>query len=55
LPVNPKLLYSDYFQSITAPDTIPILSKGVLLRNFYVYRLMNCKKIPASILAANNK
>lgn len=55
LPVNPKLLYSDYFETITAPDTIPILSKGVLLRNFYVYRLMNCKKIPASILAANNK
>ena len=50
LPVDPKLLYSEYFEKISEPDTIPIMSKDVLLRNFYVYRLLNCKKLPSSIL-----
>jgi 4-amino-4-deoxy-L-arabinose transferase-like glycosyltransferase len=50
LPANPIELYGAYFTSIQAPDTIPILSKGVLLRNFYVYRLKTCKKLPPSIL-----
>ena len=50
LPANPKELYGAYFTSIQAPDTIPIISKGILLRNFYVYRLKGCKLIPAAIL-----
>jgi hypothetical protein len=50
LPANPIELYGTYFTSIEKPDTIPYMNKGVLLRNFYVYRLKGCKLIPASIL-----
>ncbi len=50
LPVDPNKLYSSYFESISKPDTIPMISKGVELRNFYVYRLIHCKQIPARIL-----
>ena len=53
LPANPSTLYGAYFTSIQAPDTIPIISKGVLLRNFYVYRLKGCKLLPPSILKVN--
>jgi len=54
LPANPVLLYSAYFTTIQVPDTIPIISKGVLLRNFYVYRLKDCKLLPNSILSVNS-
>jgi hypothetical protein len=54
LPANPSILYGAYFTSIQAPDTIPIISKGVLLRNFYVYRLKGCKLLPPSILKFNS-
>jgi 4-amino-4-deoxy-L-arabinose transferase-like glycosyltransferase len=50
LPANPIELYGAYFTSIEKPDTIPYMNKGVLLRNFYVYRLKGCKLIPVSIL-----
>ena len=50
LPSDPLLLYGNYFDKIEKPDTIPVVSKGVLLRNFYVYRLKNCVAIPQSIL-----
>ena len=50
MPSNPKELYSRYFETIAVPDTIAIKSSGVLLRNFYVYRMKNCKEIPAPIL-----
>jgi len=50
LPSNPSLLYGKYFEDIQKPDTIPVHSKGILLRNFYVYRLKNCKALPSSIL-----
>ena len=50
LPANPNALYGDYFTQIQAPDTIPIVSKGVLLRNFYVYRLRQCKTLPPAII-----
>jgi len=51
LPVDPHVLYSDYFEQISQPDIVPLITKGVLLRNFYVYRLKKCKKIPPAILA----
>ena len=54
LPANPILLYSAYFTTIQVPDTIPFISKGVLLRNFYVYRLKGCKLLPLSILSTNS-
>jgi hypothetical protein len=50
LPVNPQMMYGAYFETISAPDTIPVLSKGVLLRNFYVYRLKHCKQIPMPLV-----
>ena len=53
LPANPTLLYGDYFTQIQAPDTIPIISRGVLLRNFYVYRMRHCKQVPPAIISQN--
>lgn len=50
LPENPVALYGAYFEKVLTPDTIPIITKGVVLRNFYVYRLKNCNRIPAPIL-----
>ncbi len=50
LPANPTELYGKYFETISPPDTIPVMSKGILLRNFYVYRLKNCVAIPPRIL-----
>ncbi len=50
LPADPNKLYGNYFETISKPDTIPMISKGVLLRNFYVYRLLHCKQIPESNL-----
>ncbi len=50
LPASPKDLYGAYFENILQPDTIPIITKGVLLRNFYVYRLKHCKQVPPVIL-----
>lgn len=50
LPANPINLYGSYFSSIEKPDTIPYRIKGVLLRNFYVYRLKRCKLQPFPIL-----
>jgi hypothetical protein len=55
LPANPIALYGAYFTSIEKPDTIPYITKGVLLRNFYVYRLKGAKLIPASILKPKKK
>jgi len=50
LPADPNKLYGSYFETISKPDTIPMISKGVLLRNFYVYRLMHCKQVPVEII-----
>jgi 4-amino-4-deoxy-L-arabinose transferase-like glycosyltransferase len=50
LPADPHNLYGNYFETISKPDTIPMISKGVLLRNFYVYRLIHCKQIPVDII-----
>jgi hypothetical protein len=55
LPTNPTELYGAYFTTIDKPDTIPYITKGVLLRNFYVYRLKDCKLIPSSILKKKNR
>jgi hypothetical protein len=54
LPANPHVLYGAYFEQIQQPDTIAIQTKGLLLRNFYVYRLKHCKQIPASIIPHKN-
>ena len=51
LPVDPQLLYGTYFEKIVKPDTIAMVTQGVTLRNFYVYRLIHCKKLPEAIIA----
>jgi hypothetical protein len=50
LPAHPQIILGDYFEQIVATDTIPIRTKGVLLRNFYVYRLNKCKKLPVALV-----
>jgi len=50
MPSDPNNLYKDYFSKINQPVIIDqIRNKGVV-RKFYVYRLMNCKKIPDTVL-----
>jgi hypothetical protein len=44
LPVDPQALYGAYFEKIELAKEIPIETKGVVLRNFYFYRLLHCKK-----------
>ncbi len=51
LPANPDILFGAYFQKVELAATVPIVYKGVLLRNFYVYRLIQCKLVPSSILS----
>jgi len=55
LPANPKELYGVYFENINLTDTIPFRTNGVLLRNFYVYRLKHCKQLPPVILPIPSK
>ena len=50
LPFNPTSLVLPYFEKMGKTDTIQIQKKGLLLREFYVYRFKNCQKIPAPIL-----
>ena len=50
LPFNPIDLVLPYFEKMGKTDTIQIQKKGLLLREFYVYRFKNCKKLPAPIL-----
>ena len=50
LPFDPTNLMRTYFEKMGKTDTIQIQERGVLLRNFYVYRFKNCQKIPAPIL-----
>jgi hypothetical protein len=50
LPFDPINLILPYFEKMGRTDTIHIQEKGMLLRNFYVYRFKNCQKIPSPIL-----
>lgn len=50
LPFDPTQLVLPYFEKRSKTDTIQIHKKGLLLREFYVYRFKNCQKIPAPIL-----
>jgi hypothetical protein len=50
LPFDPSILILPYFEKMGKTDTIQIKQRGLLLRNFYVYRFKNCQKIPAPIL-----
>ncbi len=50
LPANAETLFGNYFEKVELATTIPIVTRGVVLRNFYVYRLLQCKQIPSPIL-----
>ena len=50
LPFDPTQSILPYFEKMGKTDTIQIKQRGLLLRNFYVYRFKNCQKIPAPIL-----
>lgn len=50
LPFDPTSLVLPYFQKMGKTDTLHMYKKGLLLREFYVYRFKNCQKIPAPIL-----
>jgi hypothetical protein len=50
LPFDPTNLILPYFEKMGKTDTIQIKQRGLLLRNFYVYRFKNCQKIPVPIL-----
>ena len=50
MPINPIELYKDYFTEIQSPVIINQVRGNKVVRFFYVYRLKNCKKVPASIL-----
>jgi hypothetical protein len=50
LPFNPTSLVLPYFEKMGKTDTMQIQKRGLLLREFYVYRFKNCQKIPAPIL-----
>jgi 4-amino-4-deoxy-L-arabinose transferase-like glycosyltransferase len=50
LPADPQQLYGPYFKEIQKPDTIAIVTHGIILRNFYVYRLKNCIQRPPVVL-----
>ena len=50
MPSDADTLYKDYFTKIEHPVIIDqIRNKGVV-RKFYVYRLLNCKRIPDTVL-----
>lgn len=50
LPFDPSNTMLPYFEKMGKTDSIPIQKRGVTLRVFYVYRFINCQKIPAPIL-----
>jgi 4-amino-4-deoxy-L-arabinose transferase-like glycosyltransferase len=50
LPFDPKSLVLNYFEKMGKIDTIQIQKRGLLLREFYVYRFKNCQTIPKPIL-----
>jgi hypothetical protein len=54
LPADPQFLYGAYFKEIQKPDTIAVITHGVTLRNFYVYRLKNCLQSPPVLIPKNN-
>ena len=50
MPSDPDALYKDYFTKIARPVIIDQVRNKGIVRKFYVYRLLNCKKIPNTIL-----
>jgi hypothetical protein len=49
VPFNVAEAYGPYFNTIDAPITIEQKRGGVVVRNFLVYRLRGCSKVPQSL------
>jgi len=50
LPLNVMAEYGKYFTMIEKPVVINQIRSGGVVRYFYVYRMKNCKAVPAPIL-----
>lgn len=50
VPSKPAELYKNYFTTIEQPVVMYQIRSKAVVRNFYVYRMKNCKKVPAAIL-----
>jgi 4-amino-4-deoxy-L-arabinose transferase-like glycosyltransferase len=55
LPSNTTEMYSPYFNKIELAAIVPITIRGVELRYFKVYRLLDCKKLPDPVLSFTQK
>lgn len=49
-PMNVADAYGDYFTTILPPVELRQIRNGGVVRYFYIYRLKNCKKVPAPLL-----
>jgi len=47
---DPNFLYKNYFQEIEKPDTIQILRNGKTVKNVFVFRMKNLKKLPEVLI-----
>jgi hypothetical protein len=55
LPLNVKSVYGPYFTTIKMPAVINQVRGGGVVRYFYVYRMIGCKKVPeTSVIIAGN-
>ena len=50
LPLDVQLTYGSYFTEIKPAQTINQVRNGGVVRYFYIYRMKECKKIPAEII-----
>jgi 4-amino-4-deoxy-L-arabinose transferase-like glycosyltransferase len=50
LPLDVQFTYGNYFTKIKPAQTINQVRNGGVVRFFYIYRLIGCKKIPDDIL-----
>ncbi len=47
---DPHKLYKNYFQEIETPDTIQITRNGKTVKNVFVYKMKDLKKLPEEII-----
>jgi 4-amino-4-deoxy-L-arabinose transferase-like glycosyltransferase len=50
VPINVEENYGKYFTTIEKPDTINQIRSNAIVRYFYIWRLKNCKQVPAEML-----
>jgi hypothetical protein len=50
VPFDVTAAYQSYFKTIDAPQIINQVRSGVVVRNFLIYRMHSCIKVPKPIL-----